>query len=172
MSNAHINALVALSDTDVSKTVCKVLKQRDITSIIEVESTYQAIDEMHKRLFNLFIVDARVPVTLERSATLYGGIDYIRFIRMCVGNVSEANVIFLRTHVGSQNLLESRSEIIEAQDAGASCVLLQPFTLQKFDDNVQPLISTPPVFIRAGTYTGPCRRKKAVAVEVDRRKKP
>lgn len=170
MPENNLRVLVALSDFVAAENVCSVLSSRGIFQIVNVESTQQAVDAMLDTRFNLFIVDARVPVTLSRTAVLYGGIDHIRFIRMCEGPMSEATVVFLRTKSSLQNALESRAEIVSAYNAGADCVLPLPFTDEKFDSEIIPIITKPRRFIRERSYTGPCRRRTDVPVRCDRRR--
>jgi len=169
MSSYRLKALIALSDFAVAKEVSSILALRGIHATL-VESTHDAIDAMLETAFGLFIVDARVPMTLKREAVLYGGIDYIRFIRMCEGPVSEAMVVFLRSQMGTVNLLESRDEVLSVQDAGANCILIHPLTLEKFDEVILSEINNPRPFLRTGSYTGPCRRRRTVAVKVERRR--
>jgi len=169
MASFKLKALVALSDVESIAMVNTVLSNRGISDIFYAMCTHDAIDAMVETRFDLFIVDARVPVTLKRAVILHGGIDYIRFIRMCEGAISEATVVFLRSQTNVQNLLEAHAEIVSAKDAGASCVLAQPFTEKKFDSEVVPLVIKPRSFIRSLHYTGPCRRRRSTNVKVERR---
>jgi len=172
MSNLKINALIAVADEHVSQEICAVLKQRNTNKIVVVKSTHEAIDAMHATLFNLFIVDADIPVTLQNATLMPGGLDYIRFIRMCAGEVSEATITFIKDATKIRDFLNCKSQAVEALKAGSSCVVYPPFVAEKFDKVIAPLLSNPPKFIRTHHYTGPCRRHDLVSVERDMRKTP
>ncbi|MFC3050330.1 ANTAR domain-containing protein [Kordiimonas pumila] len=169
MAEFNYKALIAVSDTRVADTINFILGSHNIMDVVRVDCTHDAIDAMLDIRFDLFFVDARVPVTFQRNAVLYGGIDYIRFIRMCEGRVSEATIVFMRQQSSMQNLLETRDEILSARDAGASCVLTHPLTIEKFDEEVLPILAKPKPFVRARSYTGPDRREKQFQVSRDRR---
>lgn len=164
-----LKVLIVLSDTAIAQNVSDELALCGINDISIAESTNQAVDQMVRRTFNIIVVDARVPVTLKRSAVLYGGIDFVRIVRMCEGGIGEALIVFLRSKIGEQNLFENRAEMLEAQEAGADVLMAQPFTAEKLNTEVLahgtqdgPMVCTP-------SYSGPCRRVDTVGVEIDRR---
>ena len=168
MFETHIRALLALSDNDAVVEVSRMLKHRGITDLLAVNCTYDAINAMLQDYYHLFIVDAFVPMSADRPSML-GGLDFIRFLRMCDGPVKKSVAVFLRSGLGRLNLLEARQEIENARDAGANCILSQPLTLKKFDETVVPQLVKPRPFFTTENYTGPCRRYKKIPVKVDRR---
>tara|TARA_R110002096_G_scaffold66686_1_gene162299 strand:- start:51 stop:563 length:513 start_codon:yes stop_codon:yes gene_type:complete len=165
----QLKALIALSDADAASEASRVLERRGISNLLSVKCTYDAIDAMVKGSFGLFVVDAPIPMTLSRPG-VPGGIDFIRFIRMCEGEMGEAVVVFLRSKLGEVNLLQVRDEIVTVRDSGANCILNHPLTFAKFDEYVAPDLVKPRLFLRMAGYTGPCRRRVKIPVENERRK--
>ncbi len=165
----QLKALIALSDAVVAADALAVLERRGISDVLTVQSTYDAINAMVSNCFGLFIVDAAIPMTLNRPG-MKGGVDFVRFIRMCEGDMGEAVVVFLRSKIGDVNLIEVRDEIISVQEAGANCILNHPITCNKFDEHVAPDLVKPRFFLREPNYTGPCRRRVQISVEKERRK--
>lgn len=170
MRDLKLKALIALSDKDVANSAATILMDRGAEKVFQAECTQAAICEMVETEFNFFIVDSRVPVSMERDTILYGGIDYIRFIRICEGPVSESTVVFLRYLNSSQNVIESLDEIEEAKNAGANVVVSAPLSMEKFEHDVLPCFEKPSRFIRSTCYIGPCRRNKKKAVTLEKRK--
>lgn len=164
MSNPKIKAIIALSDPGEAARAALVLAHRGVLNPLVVSSTHEAIDAMVDTSFHLFVVDAKVPATLERPGT-YGGIDFIRFIRMCEGSVSRAVVTFMRTKVGDITMLEAQDEIVEAKAAGATCLLAHPVTLEKFDDIVQPALEAEGFLAISSENTVAHRRLGATACD-------
>jgi len=165
-----IRALVAVSTEEISEQVSTCLSAHGIKDIQMAFTMYQAVSLMHDYDFNMFVVDGRLLVSSNPNKVRVAGVDFVRFIRMCEGPVSEAHVLFLRSDRHPDGMLAANSEFNEAREGGASCVLAQPLTDEKFERYVQPLLENPPAFIRERSYTGPCRRKVDAPVTVDRRK--
>lgn len=169
MKRADIRALLALSDRRAAAEISFIITSCGLPAPHQVACTYDAMDAMVERDYDLFIIDAAIPMSLAQPA-IRGGMDFIRFLRMCEGRVGEAPVVFLRSRIGDRDLIEVQAEVARARDAGANCVLTHPLTAQKFDEQVIPEFENPRPFLRLPGYTGPCRRRQQVAVSVDRRK--
>lgn len=157
MSSSNIKALIALSEQDMAAQVALVMAHCGILNPLIVTSTYEAIDAMVEDSFNLFIVDAPIPMSLDRPGTR-GGIDFIRFVRMCEGATSKAVVVFLRSKIGNINMLEVHDEMIEVKKAGANCIVARPFTLDKFKKDIVPELVNQRIFLRSDAYPGAYRR--------------
>jgi len=142
------------------------------TELICANSMYAAVDLMLEHDFSMFVVDGQLLYAQDRDRARVAGPDFVRFIRMCEGAVSEVPVIFLRTENGHQNLFEANAEIEQARDAGANGILPQPFDADRFDATVRPILLAPRPFVRSQGYVGPCRRVKDIAVRLERRKSP
>jgi len=170
MTLSTIKALVAVSSADLLAEATSVLAQGGIEHIRTARTMYDAVDLMHACVFSLFVIDGQLLVSTNPNKVRLAGVDFVRFIRMCEGSVSEAVVVFLRSSGRVQNLFEARVEITEARDAGASCIIAQPFVAENFHNFVRPAIDSPAPFIRTSAYTGPCRRVADIPVLHDRRK--
>ena len=169
MAVGTVSALMVLSDLERAHEVAAALNGHGISDISFVESTHDAINCMVERRYGLIFVDARVPVTLGGETILYGGVDFIRFVRMCKPPVCKATVAFIRNHVGSVSLIESRADVMDAHDAGVDCVLTYPVTDEKVAQVVLPELAIPRPFLRTETYIGPCRRRRNKAFSAERR---
>ena len=133
---------------------------------------YEAVDLMLEHAFSCFVIDGQLLISLDKNKQRLAGADFVRFIRMCDGPVSEASIIFLRSAGGAQNLLEAQAEIADARDNGASCIVSQPLTVRKFDEVIEPNLVKNRLFIRTENYVGPCRRRSDNSVTIERRADP
>ena len=61
--------------------------------------------------------------------------------------------------------------IHEARDAGVSEILMKPLSAKKLIDRLIKIIQEPRDFVTSPNYKGPCRRRRNIKVEVDRRKR-
>lgn len=174
MSYEELNALVAVSSPELSASVCEFLISKGIYRVRTADCMHEAIDHMLKTEISLFVIDGQLVATHEDLRNLVVGVDFARFIRMCEDPVSEAHVIFFRSSTDCLDLIEANNEIMEAQQAGVTCILPQPFCADRFETIAEPFILHPQAFVRSENYTGPSRRVTDVPVAVDRRngKKP
>jgi two-component system chemotaxis response regulator CheY len=170
MSFDYINVLVAVSTEDIGKRVSACLQKAGISKIITAYTMYQAVALMHDNEFNMFVVDGRLLVSSNQDKIRVAGVDFVRFVRMCEGPVSEAHILFLRSENHPEGLIAANSEFMEAREGGASSVMAQPLTGEKFERHVAPNLENPRLFIRERNYLGPCRRRVDLPVKIDRRK--
>lgn len=65
-------------------------------------------------------------------------------------------------------------DVQAARDAGVSEFVRKPFTAKTLSDRIIQVIDNPRVFVQAGDYVGPCRRRKRPAPPsgIERRKPP
>jgi len=165
-------ALVAVSTKDILADVSAVLLEQGIDDVHAVHSMYEAVDLMLEHVFSSFVIDGQLLISTDKNKRRLAGVDFVRFIRMCDGPVSEASIVFLRSAGGVQNLLEAQAEIADARDSGASCIVSQPLTIRKFGEVVEPNLVKNRAFIRTETYIGPCRRRGDYSVINERRAAP
>lgn len=140
MVRSKIDALVALADADTAAAVARVLIHRNINVSLQVSCTYEAVNAMVDQQFQLFVLDALIPMKQDRP-NIHGGIDFIRFLRMCEGVASEAVAVFVRSPLSRVTSIEAQDEIGAAREAGADCIVTRPLTLEKFDRVVAPLLA-------------------------------
>lgn len=169
MSYEELNALVAVSSPELSAGVCEFLISKGIKRVRTADCMHEAIDYMLKTEISLFVIDGQLVATHEDLRNLIVGVDFARFIRMCEGPMSEAHVIFFRSKAEALDIIEANNEIMEAQKAGVTCILPQPFNRDRFEAIAEPFVLRPQPFVRAKTYTGPSRRQLDIPVSVDRR---
>ena len=169
MSYEELNALVAVSSPELSASVCEFLISKGIYRVRTADCMHEAIDHMLKTEISLFVIDGQLVATHEDLRNLVVGVDFARFIRMCEGPVSEAHVIFFRSSTECLDLIEANNEIMEARQAGVTCILPQPFNAERFETIAEPFILHPQPFVRSADYTGPSRRIVDVPVTVERR---
>lgn len=161
--------LVAVSDKGMVADIGNVLLEKGIEDFHVVHSMYEAVDLMLEHSFSCFVIDGQLLISSDKYKQRLAGVDFVRFIRMCDGPVSEASVIFLRSTGSVQNLLEAQAEIADARDSGASCIVSQPLTSHKFNEIIEPNLAQNRTFIRTANYVGPCRRRGDNDVTIERR---
>ena len=164
--------MVAVSAEGMAADIGAILAKKGIVDIHIVCSMYEAVDLMLEQVFDYFVVDGELCLSSAADNVRLAGVDFVRFIRMCAGPVSEAHILFLRSDTKSQNLLEANAEVMEARDGGASCIIGRPFTAGKYNEIVEPVLRGNRAFIREKSYVGPCRRHNDRTVAVERRAHP
>ncbi len=169
MAYDKLNALVAVSCKELSAQVCEFLIDKGIARIRTADSMYEAIDYILEDEVSLFVIDGQLLVNKEDGRTNIAGVDFVRFIRMCKGDVSEAHIIFYRSSSDDVDLIEANVEILEARQAGATCILQPQFNAERFEALAEPFLIHPQLFVRTSTYVGPCRRLEDVMAPVERR---
>jgi DNA-binding response OmpR family regulator len=154
---ASHNALVALSNVQLGRTIWHFLREQGIGGGRLVTSARDAVVRMEQTRFSLFFVDYELPE--------FGGVDFIKFIRMVDGPMSEAFVVMVIPN-------PSREKVWAARDAGAHEILGLPLTAKLLHARLDHMIGNPKPFIRAASYIGPCRRREVVKIHhgVERRK--
>ncbi|WP_417462529.1 response regulator [Kordiimonas sp.] len=154
-----MNALVALSNAQLGRTIWHFLREQGIGGGRLVTSARDAVARMEQARFSLFFVDYELPE--------FGGVDFIKFIRMCNGPVAEAFVVMVIPTPDKQ-------KVVSARDAGAHEILGLPLTAKLLHSRMNHMIGNPKPFIRAPSYIGPCRRREVVKIHhgVERRSSP
>lgn len=164
--------LIAISDFEMTFQVAEMLRGLGVQDITAAPSVHDAIAMMNAKNFTMFIIDARVPVAIRKDALIHGGVDFIRFIRMCRKPICESKIVFVRSPFGMVNLLESRAEVMTARDAGANCTLRYPVSRGDFEKIVLPELRITRPFLKTADYTGPCRRRRNLEIIEERRQCP
>lgn len=144
-----LHALIALSNKQLSRTVWHFLKDQGIGSCQIAATSEEATSRMLQKEFSLIFVDYDLPNM--------GGIDFIRFLRMCDGPLSEAFVVMI---IGAPN----QGKVVDARDAGVHEILGLPLTAHLLEVRLSHMIGKPKPFIRHPSYTGPCRRRENVRI--------
>jgi len=145
----NMHAIVAMQNIQLGKAVMHFLRDNQVGSCVLAPNVTKAIDLMHKNKANLFFVDYEIPH--------YGGVDFVKFIRMCEGPVSEAFVVMV---IGSPDL----DKVCAARDCGSHEILGLPLTTKLMSTRLSHMISNPKPFVRHPVYTGPCRRRERVRI--------
>ncbi|WP_262690784.1 response regulator [Kordiimonas aestuarii] len=153
-----LNAMVALSNAQLGRTIWHFLREQGIGGGRLVTSARDAVVRMESARFSLFFVDYELPD--------FGGVDFIKFIRMVDGPMSEAFVVMVIPN-------PDREKVWAARDAGAHEILGLPLTAKLLHARMNHMVGNPKPFIRATSYIGPCRRREVVKIHhgVERRKK-
>lgn len=151
-----MNALVALSNAQLGRTIWHFLREQGIGGGRLVTSARDAVVRMEQARFSLFFVDYELPE--------FGGVDFIKFIRMCDGPMAEAFVVMVIP-------TPDRQKVVSARDAGAHEILGLPLTAKLLHSRINHMIGNPKPFVRAPSYIGPCRRREVVKIHhgVERR---
>lgn len=153
-----MKALIALSNQQLAQFIWHFLRSNGVNQAQVVNHSTEAVNRMVETEFTHMFVGHHLEA--------FGGCDFTKFVRMCDGKVSEAHVILVMSD-------PNRKKVLEARDAGVSEVLCVPFTHRQLEQRLEHIVREPREFIRAATYTGPCRRRGFVSeyLEPDRRKK-
>ncbi len=161
-------ALIALSDFYQAYDLSLFLA-RWCSDMMICESMQEAVTAMERERFHLFMLDARLPSSLEGKTNLYSGLDLVRHIRLQREPICRSTVVFCRNSATQTGLLEAIAEIREAIDAGASCALSCPVTPEKFETEILPELRGFRPFVRHAAYRGPCRRRYHIKPTRERR---
>lgn len=144
-----MHALIAMSNYQLGRTVWHFLRDEGVGSCMMVTNTQDAVSRMHTNRFNLFFVDYDLPE--------FGGVDFVKFLRLCDGPISEAFVVIV---IPSPD----KDKVMAARDGGAHEILGLPLTAKLMNTRLYHMVENPKPFIRCPSYIGPCRRREVVTI--------
>jgi len=145
----NMHAIVAMQNIQLGKAVMHFLRDNQIGSCVMATTAQKAIEHMHKNRASLFFVDYELPNL--------GGVDFVKFLRMCDGPVSEAFVVMV---ISAPDI----DKVGAARDCGSHEILGLPLTTKLMNTRLTHMIGKPKPFIRHPAYTGPCRRRERVKI--------
>lgn len=146
---SSLNALIAMSNKQLGRTVWHFLRDSGVRAIKVVTTAEDATSRMLASNFSLIVVDHDLPEM--------GGVDFIRFLRMCEGPLSEAFAVMVVP-------APSQEKVMAARDAGVHEILGLPLTTSLLNRRLSHMLEKPKPFIRHPSYTGPCRRREVVKI--------
>ncbi len=156
---SKLNALIAMSNNQLGRSVWHFLRDEGIGSCQMVTSAKDAVARMQTNRFNLYFVDYDLPD--------FGGVDFVKFLRLCDGPIAEAFAVIVIP-------APDKEKVMAARDGGCHEILGLPLTAKLLMSRMTHMIGNPKPFIRAQTYIGPCRRREAVRIYhgAERRNRP
>lgn len=146
---SRFNALIAMSNDQLGRTVWHFLRDQGIGSCMMVTSAKDAVARMQTNRFNLFFADYELPE--------FGGVDFVKFLRLCDGDWAEAFAVMVIP-------APDKGKVMAARDGGCHEILGLPLTAKLLTSRLDHMISKPKPFIRCATYIGPCRRREVVRI--------
>ena len=144
-----IHAVIAMANVQLGRAVWHFLQDNGVGSCVMTTTAQKAVEHILCNKATLFFVDYELPD--------FGGVDFVKFLRICEGPVSEAFVVMV---IPSPNL----EKVSAARDGGSHEILGLPLTTKLMEARLLSMIGNPKPFIRHPAYTGPCRRREVVQI--------
>lgn len=148
MKLGELRALIVDDDRQVTETVRSILMGIGARSIVLAGSAAAAKARLAEHAFDVVIVDQDLSDPRE-------AIDLVRQIR--AGGVNAAQTLPVLMMV----TVPDRARIVEARDAGVNEIISKPFSSGGFLARLEKMVEAPRPFVRAESYTGPDRRRRA-----------
>ena len=140
-----LNVLIAMQNRQLGEFIRKVLRDGGAENIQRAIEVPHALKLMRSKNVNLFFVDY--------DFSEHGGPDFVKFIRLTDGDMSEAPVVMILPQ-------PSKKTVMECRDAGVNEILALPVTGNLVESRLKHIYAQPKPFIRSASYIGPCRRRE------------
>ncbi len=159
---AKVRVLLADNDPRTADLVRRVLYNFGFRRIDLARDGEEALYLLRTNRYELLITESRL--------RFIEGVELIRAVRTWKQDASikpDMPVIMLTAAA-------ELDDVYAARDVGVNEFVRKPFTAKTLSDRIIQVIDTPRVFVRAGDYVGPCRRRKRPAPPsgIERRSPP
>jgi DNA-binding response OmpR family regulator len=140
-----LNTLVIVDNMPMFAIFRTVLENLGIRSVIHGKTTQSVVECLMKDPIDLVIIDDLAPLD---------GVKFLNFLRKGSDKLPNAvPVMFVTARA-------ERERIVAARDAGASEVMLKPFTAAQLMARLQTTVKKPRTFVESNAYVGPDRRRR------------
>ena len=151
-------SVIVVDDVRATRSILKtLLRNLGIQNVVEAGDGAEALEILQGRRKDLVITDL--------SMAPMNGIELTRQLRQPNNPNAFVPVLMISAH-------NERTRIKEAVAVGVSAFLLKPVTPITLMKKLRALIELPLPVVRAGSYHGPDRRRRAAWVGKDRRSTP
>ncbi|MEJ0009175.1 MAG: response regulator [Alphaproteobacteria bacterium] len=145
----NVRVLVADRDIRTATLVQRVLFSFGFAKIDVTNSGDVALEKLRTEPYDLIVTEWQIqPMT---------GIDLVRAIRRAKADerLRRDIPIIMLTARGD------KETVTAARDAGITEFLVKPFSAATISNRLVQVIDNPRIFVEAGEYSGPCRRRRA-----------
>ncbi len=142
----RLRILVVDDNPHMRSLICTALQAFGVLHLQEAENGEDALAVLRSRPFDIVLLDWVMPGM--------SGIDVTRYIRNAATSPNPFLPIVMIT--GHASLDHVRA----ARDAGVNEFLTKPISAKGLLSRLQSIIEHPRAFVKAGTYFGPCRRRR------------
>jgi two-component system, chemotaxis family, chemotaxis protein CheY len=143
LSNLHI--LVIDDNPHMRGIVVAILRGAGFTRIKEASDGAQALDEMRTSIPDIIVCD----LTMDPI----DGLEFTKMLRTAPDSPNPYIPIIMMTgHT-------ERSKVTAARDVGVNELVAKPISAKTLLERIVSVIDRPRPFVRAQSYTGPCRRR-------------
>lgn len=150
-----LNTLVIVDNMPMFTIFRTVLEDLGIRNVVHGKSSQSVVECLMSEPIDLIIIDDMAPLD---------GVKFLKFLR--TGNNKLPNalpVMFVTARA-------ERERIMAARDAGASEIMLKPFTAAQLTARLETTVKKPRSFVESKAYVGPDRRRRqADGVGAERR---
>ena len=141
-----MNTLVIVDNLPMFQIFRGVLEELGIHNVTHGRSAQLAVQTLMTEPIDLVIIDDYAPVD---------GVKFLNVLRKGSNKLPHAvPVMFVTARA-------ERDRIMAARDAGASEIMLKPFTAAQLLARLTTTVKKPRSFVEAQTYVGPDRRRRA-----------
>lgn len=141
-----LNTLVIVDNLPMFMIFKTVLEDLGIRKVIHGRTAQVAVQTLMSEPVDLVIIDDYAPVD---------GVKFLNVLRKGNNKLPHAIPVMFVT------VRAERDRILEARDAGASEIMLKPFTAAQLKARLTTTVHKPRAFVESQVYVGPDRRRRA-----------
>jgi DNA-binding response OmpR family regulator len=141
-----LNTLVIVDNLPMFMIFKTVLEDLGIRKVIHGRTAQVAVQTLMTEPVDLVIIDDYAPVD---------GVKFLNVLRKGNNKLPHAIPVMFVT------VRAERDRILEARDAGASEIMLKPFTAAQLKARLTTTVHKPRAFVESQVYVGPDRRRRA-----------
>lgn len=151
------SVMLAMANPQTAEALKASLKQHRMRRVSSADSNRDAVEQMQDHHYNMIVIEEGFPDL--------GAADFCRFLRLTNTPMAIAPIIY-----GIRQA--DRERVLAGRDAGASKIVLMPFSAQSLLGTLQAAVRELRPFIQTSSYNGPDRRitKAGVYQGPERRK--
>lgn len=151
------SVMLALTNVQTAETLKAVLMQQGMRRVASAENNRDAVSQMQEQHYNMIVIEENFPAL--------GGADFCRFLRLTNTPMAVAPIVYGIRHADKES-------VFAARDAGASKIVLMPFSAKSLVGTLQAAVREIRPFVQTSSFNGPDRRitKKNTYSGPERRK--
>ena len=137
------SVMLALSNSQTAEALKGVLMRHRIRRVSSAENNQDALSQMQDYNYNMIVIEEGFPDL--------GAADFCRFLRLTNTALAVAPIIY-----GIRSAEKER--VLAGRDAGASKIVLMPFSASSLVGTLQAAVREMRPFIQTSSFNGPDRR--------------
>ncbi|MDD4616867.1 MAG: response regulator [Alphaproteobacteria bacterium] len=142
--------LIVDADRDALVFMTSICRNLRFGAIFSASDTTEAFKILGREKLDILICDCGIrPLRC---------VEFVKRLRLSAENPNSAVPVVVLASKGGADA------VAEARDAGVDDFIIRPLVMRRLLNAFISLLSTPRTFVRSGSYTGPCRRRRNITL--------